>query len=154
MVVPTRNEEDNVGPLLGGSGLYWSEQAEIIVVDDSDDGTPGALAGCARSCQVPGAAAAPIAWRRDGGLSGAVIAGARHARGGWVLVMDADLQHPPETAAALAEHGHAARLDIVVGTQVRGRRIVADGLAGAGRGLVSSWSTRLVKACSRAGSRR
>ena len=54
---------------------------------------------------------------RKGGLSSAVIAGARHARGDWVLVMDADLQHPPETAAVLASTAMRHDCDIVVGTR-------------------------------------
>src|SRR3954471_13405106 len=39
--------------------------------------------------------------QRDGGLSTAVVAGMRLARAPWALVMDADLQHPPEVVPQL-----------------------------------------------------
>ena len=73
-----------------------------------------------------------------------MIAGAQRARGEWVLVMDADLQHPPETAAGLAKVAMRHDVDIVIGTRYAGSAS-STGLAGAGRGLVSAWSTRLAK---------
>ena len=39
--------------------------------------------------------------QRTGGLSGAVIAGFHQAHGTWAVVMDGDLQHPPELVARL-----------------------------------------------------
>src|SRR5690242_20172729 len=145
IVIPTRNEELNVGPLLGQlASACDPADTELVVVDDSDDETPEVLANSAVYCPLdvrmlhrpPGA--------RKGGLSSAVIAGAQHARGAWVLVMDADLQHPPETAAALAQVAVRHDVDIVVGTRYAGGAS-SSGLNGAGRGLVSAWSTRLAK---------
>jgi dolichol-phosphate mannosyltransferase len=145
IVIPTRNEELNVGPLLEQLALAFDPaDTELLVVDDSDDETPEAL--------VESAADSALAVRllhrppgtRKGGLSSAVIAGARHARGAWVLVMDADLQHPPETAAALAKVAMRHDVDIVIGTRYAGGAS-SSGLSGAGRGLVSAWSSRLAK---------
>jgi dolichol-phosphate mannosyltransferase len=145
IVVPTRNEELNLGPLLGQLvSAFDLADTELLVVDDSDDETPEVLAEAAASCPLavrllhrpPGA--------RKGGLSSAVIAGAKHAQGAWVLVMDADLQHPPETAAALAKVAARHDVDIVIGTRYAGGAS-SSGLDGAGRGLVSAWSTRLAK---------
>src|SRR6185312_5693689 len=82
---------------------------------------------------------------RKGGLGGAVIAGARQARGEWVLVMDADLQHPPETAAVLASTAMRHDCDIVVGSRYAGDGSAAGGLSSHGRMFVSSGATRLVK---------
>src|SRR4029077_312942 len=59
--------------------------------------------------------------------------------------MDADLQHPPETAAVLASTAMRHDCDIVVGTRYAGDRSTADGLGSAGRVFVSSGATRLVK---------
>jgi dolichol-phosphate mannosyltransferase len=146
VVVPTRNEEQSVGLLLARLGPAVAPlHAEIIVVDDSDDRTPAALAGHARQCPVRVRLLHRPPGSRKGGLSSAVIAGARHARGDWVLVMDADLQHPPETAAVLAATAMRHDSDIVVGTRYAGGGSRSDGLAGGGRMLVSSSGTRLVK---------
>jgi 4-amino-4-deoxy-L-arabinose transferase-like glycosyltransferase/putative flippase GtrA len=59
--------------------------------------------------------------------------------------MDADLQHPPETAAMLASTAMRHDCDIVVGTRYAGDRSAADGLGSGGRVFVSSSATRLVK---------
>ncbi len=146
VVVPTRNEEPSVPLLLERLGPAVKPLgAEIVFVDDSDDATVDALARVAVSCPVPVRVLhRPLGGRR-GGLGGAVIAGARHARGSWVLVMDADLQHPPESAAALARAAMRHNCDIVVGTRYAGGGSSGDGLGGAPRVLVSAWATRLAK---------
>jgi glycosyltransferase involved in cell wall biosynthesis len=146
VVVPTSNEERNVGELLERLGVAIEPlNAEIIVVDDSDDQTPDVLAYHARTCPVPVRLLHRPPGHRKGGLSSAVIAGARHARGERVLVMDGDLQHPPETAAVLASTAIRHDSDVVVATRYAGGGSSADGLDGNGRMLVSSWATRLVK---------
>jgi dolichol-phosphate mannosyltransferase len=145
IVVPTRNEEGNVGPLLDRLASVLSPgEAEVIVVDDSSDATPQALADCAVYCPLPVSLLHRPAGARHGGLSTAVIAGAREARGDWVLVMDADLQHPPEAAAMLAKTAMRHDANIVVGTRYAGGGSSADGLARP-RARVSNWATRLAK---------
>jgi len=48
VVVPTRNEEANVGPLLGRlSSALAAVDHEILFVDDSDDGTAAAITAAA-----------------------------------------------------------------------------------------------------------
>ena len=146
VVVPLRNEESNVEVLLDRlCPAVEPLHAEIIVVDDSDDRTPDTLALHAGHRAVPVRLLHRRPDSRKGGLSGAVIAGAQHARGDWVLVMDGDLQHPPETAAMLASTAMRHDSDIVVGTRYHGSASAADGLDGNGRALVSSGTTRLVK---------
>jgi hypothetical protein len=55
VVVPTRNEEQNMGALLQRlAPALDGLNAEIIVVDDSDDATCSALAASAKACP-PGA---------------------------------------------------------------------------------------------------
>src|SRR5260370_19956518 len=54
VIVPTRNEEQNVARLLERLGPAVEPLgAEIVFVDDSDDGTPEALAVSAPGCPVP-----------------------------------------------------------------------------------------------------
>ncbi len=146
VVIPTRNEKHNVELLLARLGPAIAPlNAELIVVDDSDDETPDVLAEKAATCPIPIRLLHRPPGSRKDGLSSAVIAGARHARGDWVLVMDADLQHPPETAAVLASTAMRHDSDIVVGTRYARARSAADGLGSTRRELVSSYATRLVK---------
>jgi len=145
VVIPTRNEERNVEPLLDQLGeVFDAARTEIIFVDDSDDRTPELIAVGARACPVHIRLVQRPPSARKGGLGSAVVIGARHARGDWVLVMDADLQHPPETAAMLARTSVRYNCDLVIGTRYAGDAS-ADGLGGGRRMLVSSWSTRLLK---------
>jgi dolichol-phosphate mannosyltransferase len=133
IVVPTRNEAANVALLvsrLGGALRTHPGGWEIIFVDDSDDGTPLAIAALeAEGLPVrlhhrrPG--------RRPGGLGGAVQDGFRRARGGVVVVMDADLQHPPEVVPTLVAPILAGRVDLAVGSRYRG--------GGNARGLEGRW---------------
>src|SRR5947207_6207723 len=146
VILPTRDEKDSIELLLARLGPAVAPLgAELVFVDDSDDGTPEVLAEAAGTCPVPVRLLHRPPGSRKGGLGSAVIAGARHARGEWVLVMDADLQHPPETAAVLASTAMRHDCDIVVGTRYAGDRSTADGLGSAGRVFVSSGATRLVK---------
>jgi dolichol-phosphate mannosyltransferase len=145
VVVPTRNEEENVGPLLAELGpLLTGLGAEILVVDDSDDDTPVVLAREAATCRVPVRLLHREPGRRRGGLSSAVVAGARLAAGEWVLVMDADLQHPPADAARLARTAIWHDADIVIGTRYAGAGS-GEGLDGRGRSMVSTVAGRVSR---------
>ena len=110
VVAPTRNEQAVIGSFIESldealSGVH----AELIVVDDSDDATPHVVAerGSGRALEV--ALIHREQGERDGGLGGAVVAGIAAARAPWVCVMDADLQHPPATIAALREQAMRRR---------------------------------------------
>ena len=146
ILVPTRNEEHNVGPLLAGLDAALADpSAQILIVDDSDDATAAAVAEAAAGRTRPVLLLERPPGRRSGGLSGAVLAGARHARGEWILVMDADLQHPPEAAAGLAAAALRHDSDIVIGTRYAGTGSTGSGLSGPVRSRVSEWATRLAK---------
>lgn len=101
VVVPTRNESQNVGLLHEQlEGALRSIEHEVIVVDDSDDGaTRTALAAVVAN---------DPSWRvierlpaEQTGLGTAAVAGVRAARGESVCIMDGDLQHPPDVIPAL-----------------------------------------------------
>jgi glycosyltransferase involved in cell wall biosynthesis len=145
VIVPTRNERENVPTLLDRLGAAVAPlSAEILLVDDSDDDTPQRVAELAPDCHVPVRLLHREQGSREGGLSGAVVAGARQARGDWILVMDADLQHPPDTAAMLARTAMRHDADIVIGTRYAGTGSV-DGLDGATRLVTASSAMRLAK---------
>jgi dolichol-phosphate mannosyltransferase len=118
VVVPTRNERDNVAPLLRRLEPVRPElNLAVLFVDDSDDGTPQAVneegARCPRSVAVihrPDG-------ERSGGLGGAVRLGLLAAESDLVCVMDADLQHPPELLGALIDELRRSNADLVVASR-------------------------------------
>ncbi len=116
VIVPTLNEAENIDPLLGAIFDHGARSAldlEVLVVDDgSTDGTRERVRAWEGRHRVRLLA-------RDGerGLSGAVLAGAAAAAGDVVVVMDADLSHPPERVAALAHPVLAGECDVAIGSR-------------------------------------
>ena len=111
VVIPTRNEADNIVTLCDGlhqalAGISY----ELCIVDDSDDGTPIVLRRC--QSQYPNQINCLFGTgeARDGGLSTAVVSGLQMARGHWVCVMDADLQHPPEQIPLMLRAAEEAQI--------------------------------------------
>jgi polyisoprenyl-phosphate glycosyltransferase len=96
IIIPVLNEADNLDalvgrltPVLDRLGTRW----EIIFVDDgSTDGTLASLKALnAREPRATG-----ISFSRNFGKEIALAAGLQYARGDAAIMMDADLQHPPE----------------------------------------------------------
>lgn len=104
IVVPAFRECGNLEPLssrvfsaLQSAGFQKGE-VEIIVVDDnSRDGSVEVVEKLARS----GVKISIIVRTTERGLSSAVIHGIEKSNGEYILVMDADLQHPPESVPSL-----------------------------------------------------
>lgn len=143
LVIPTYNERENVGELLAQLGRVLDPaDAEIIFVDDSTDDTPAVIVAAGLDCPVPVTVHHRPAPR--GGLGGAVVEGIKLAQGAWVVVMDADLQHPTTVVADLVAAGERERADLVVATRYAsgGDR---SGLASGYRRVVSGGSTWLAK---------
>ena len=113
IVIPTYNEAGSI-PLLAERlhGALAGREWELIVVDDgSPDGTADIAAALAPRIPVR-------VVRRAGkaGLASAVVAGFDAAGGDVLLVMDADLSHPPEVVPALAD-AIANGADLAVGSR-------------------------------------
>ena len=82
VLVPTRNEASNVAPLverLERALAAVDGGGEVVFVDDSDDDTPEQVRRVAATAKLPVTLLARAPGERDGGLGGAVIAGARCA---------------------------------------------------------------------------
>ncbi|MEP7325710.1 MAG: glycosyltransferase [Gemmatimonadota bacterium] len=91
VVVPCRNEEMNVGPLIGRLDALFGEYLhEIIPVDDgSEDGTAEVIRDLARADPR----IRPVFRDPPNGVGRAIKDGFRAATGQWVLSMDCDFQH-------------------------------------------------------------
>jgi dolichol-phosphate mannosyltransferase len=146
VIVPTRNEAGNVGPLVARLDAALGETAaEILFVDDSDDDTPACVATIASTSHRLIRLLHRARSERAGGLGSAVLTGLRACEGEWAVVMDGDLQHPPEVVPELLATGREAGADIVVASRHIGNGSAA-GLASLARSAVSGSATRLTKA--------
>jgi len=144
VVVPTFNEEPNIRPLVRRIEQALEHRpAEIVFVDDSEDDTADVITAVAAESSLPIrliARSEPV-----GGLSGAVCAGLAAAEHDWCVVMDGDLQHPPEVIPALLAAGEDNDATVVVAS----RHLVggsSDGLGGVLRRMVSGASNTLARA--------
>ncbi|MFJ6982130.1 MULTISPECIES: glycosyltransferase [unclassified Streptomyces] len=144
IVVPTFNEADNVHELLArlSAAIPAGLRAEVVFADDSTDHT------CEVIEEAAGRSALPVVLHHrpvpEGGLGGAVVEGIARASAPWIVVIDADLQHPPELVPELIARGEATGTELVVASRYAsgGDR---SGLDGGYRKLVSSSSTLITK---------
>lgn len=144
VVLPTRNEQQNVGRLLTMLKQSTAQvQTEVIIVDDSDDQTAAVVQQSMTDLAIDGQLIVRPEGQRTDGLSGAVIAGIKQARGTYVCVMDADLQHPPEIIPALVERAEETTADLVLGSRFAPGATI-EGL-GPLRHLLSRGLTALVR---------
>jgi len=106
-----------------------------LFIDDSSDDTPGVLR------ELAGRFPEVRYVHRCGvrGLASAVVAGFEQARGDYLIVMDADLQHPPELIPLMITRLQAA--DVVIPS-----RFISGGSDGGLNWLrkLISWSARTV----------
>jgi dolichol-phosphate mannosyltransferase len=114
IIIPTLNEEENILPLVAEIAECAVSFREILFVDDhSTDAT------CDKIRAVSGTHPIRLI-EQDGagpGLATAIMLGARAARGEILLVMDADLSHPPDRIKDLVAPLFAGTADLVVGSR-------------------------------------
>jgi dolichol-phosphate mannosyltransferase len=147
IIVPTRNESVNVIRLmerlaaaLEPLGCNW----HVLFVDDSEDETPVAVRRLARDGWPAKMIHRPRGFRM-GGLSGAVVSGIVNCEAEILVVMDADLQHPPEVVVDLVAPLLDGRSEISVATRYAGGG-AGGGLDGSFRKVVSRASRVLTRA--------
>lgn len=150
IIVPTFNEAPNVAELVrrlnvavSAADIANTADAEILFVDDSSDDTPAAIVDAASWSGLP----VRMIHREEpvGGLSGAVVEGMRASASDWYVVMDGDLQHPPELVPVLLSTGAGTGADVVVASRHVGGGS-NEGLSGLGRRLVSNGSIAVTRA--------
>jgi len=145
VIVPTRNEAGNIGSLLARLGNALSGvAAEVLVVDDSEDATPEIARRIAARSALPIRVHARPPGQRPGGLGGAVLAGLAETLGPLCVVMDADLQHPPELLGMLLGAAGSGADFVIASRYADGG--AGDGLGGWYRQAVSMLATWFAKA--------
>ncbi|MBZ9597743.1 glycosyltransferase family 2 protein [Streptomyces yangpuensis] len=144
LIIPTFNEAGNVAELLRrlGRAIPGDLPCEVLFVDDSTDDTPAVVEKAAADHPFP----VSVLHREvaEGGLGGAVVEGIRRAGSDWIVVMDADLQHPPHLVPELVGEGERTGADLVVASRYVSGGSRA-GLAGSYRVAVSRAATWLAK---------
>ena len=141
IIVPTYREEANPRPLVGRVGGVMDSDGrtyEILIVDDdSRDGTDETVRQLAERYPVR---LITRTGRRD--LSLAVLEGLQQSRGRLLLVMDADLSHPPEQIPVLLDALEEPPTDFVIGS-----RYVCGGQTEEGWGAfrrLNSWAATVL----------
>lgn len=145
VIVPTYNEKPNVAELVrrvAATQAATQAALEILFVDDSTDGTADEVRQVAQHASIP----VEVLHRDEptAGLSGAVLAGFAAAQGDVCIVMDGDLQHPPELIPQLIARFAEGNTDLVVASRYLDEGD-AEGLAGRMRRAVSTASTLVTK---------
>lgn len=143
IVVPAFREAPNIKPLVERAFAALrtaGRQAELIIVDDdSRDGTEDIVASLGEAYPVQ-----VLVRRGERGLSTAVLAGFKHAKYDRFVVLDADLQHPPEMIPVLLDRLDDGHCDFVIGTRYSDEGRIAEDWP-IWRRLASSVATALAR---------
>lgn len=145
IIVPAYKESGNLDPLtrrvfaaLHDNG-FKKDEAELFIVDDnSRDGSVEVV----EKLQKEGYAVRIHVRVNERGLSSAVIYGIEHTSGEFKLVMDADLQHPPESVPTMLRALEKADVQFVCGTRY-GHGVAIDKNWPAHRRFIS-WGARIL----------
>ena len=116
VVIPVFNEERGLDALLGRLIPALEATGAVFEVIFVDDGSRDATLAKIRAANTADARIKGIALSRNFGKEIAVTAGLRMATGDATVLMDADLQHPPELIPELIA-GWRAGHDIVYGAR-------------------------------------
>lgn len=133
VVVPTRNEAGNIEEFVKRATLAMQDRDvrwEVVFADDSDDDTPAVIEDLAQTGKPLRCVHRPPDQRRES-IGGAVKAAVAEIDADFVVVIDADLQHPPEILPALIGPLWFNSADFVIGTRY--------GPGGSAEGLGSTW---------------
>ncbi|SOC19258.1 glycosyl transferase family 2 [Rhodobacter sp. JA431] len=140
IVIPARNEAENIATLLDGiDAALAGQDYEVIVVDDaSDDGMEGILK--ARMAQAPQLRV--LRNIRAGGQSAAVHSGVQVAKGAICATLDGDGQNPPEELPKLIAPLQALgseKIGLVAGQRVGRQDTLSKKLASRFANALRSW---------------
>lgn len=128
LVVPVFNE----GSMIYESALHILRAAqgegyelELVAVDDGSKDASAAELGRARQQD---ARIRPFSFTRNFGKEAAILAGLAQAKGDAVVVLDCDLQHPPELIPRMVEFWRKGLYVVEAVKQDRGDEAIQDGM--------------------------
>jgi len=115
LIIPTLNEAANLTPLAERiDAAMRGRRYEVLIIDDnSRDNTSAVCQQLSRRFPLR----LIVRLQPKDGLSGAVLHGMAQARGAIVVVMDADLQHPPEKLSEIVFPLERGEADFVIGSR-------------------------------------
>ncbi|MFI9626623.1 glycosyltransferase [Streptomyces sp. NPDC052042] len=144
IVIPTFNEAANIPELLSriSAAVPPGEETSVLFVDDSTDDTLEVIEK--EAARIPLKVEVHHRDAPVGGLGGAVMEGIARSGSRWIVVMDADLQHPPALLSELISRGEETSAQLVVASRYTGEGS-RSGLGSRYRVLVSGASTSLAK---------
>ncbi|MBU3101533.1 MULTISPECIES: glycosyltransferase family 2 protein [Clostridium] len=113
VVIPVWNEAQHLQQTLKTiAGFIWqsTKSFELIIVDDgsTDETWAELMVVCSEIPQVEG-----IRLSRNFGKERALCAGLEHAQGQAVIIMDGDLQHPPELIPQMIDYWRSNTAKII-----------------------------------------
>jgi glycosyltransferase involved in cell wall biosynthesis len=111
-IVPAYNEGEMVGRVVREIDRHAPDFDVVVVDDGSTDATPQILAEIARADER----VKVVTLSRNFGHQTAITAGLDHAAGDVVVMIDSDLQDPPELITTMVEHWRAGS-DVVYATR-------------------------------------
>lgn len=120
VIVPARNEEVSLGACLESLVAQTGVSCEIIVADDGSTDRTCEIAQSFAGVRVVDPGPLPPGWS---GKNNALVAGAKEARGEWLLFTDADTVHRPGSLARSLDEARqqkAALLSYSPEQEVRG----------------------------------
>ncbi|XP_037959514.1 dolichol-phosphate mannosyltransferase subunit 1 [Teleopsis dalmanni] len=122
ILLPTYNEKDNLPIIIWLITKYMSESGfdyEVLIIDDgSPDGTLDVAKDLQKIYGDDKIVLLPRAKKL--GLGTAYIHGIKHAKGHYVIIMDADLSHHPKFIPEFIKLQRTKDYDIVSGTRYLG----------------------------------
>jgi glycosyltransferase involved in cell wall biosynthesis len=113
VIVPARNEEQNLEPVVRSLSKQESVREIIVVDDQSEDGTPTILERLRE--EIPALRAVRIDSLPQGwiGKNYALHIGAKGGSGEWLLFTDADTRHQPGSLAEMLERAQKENADLL-----------------------------------------
>lgn len=122
IIVPCYNEQDNIPLLSAGLRKVFAENAQyrwhVVMIDDGS--TDGTLAAMRREA-AEDARFGYVSLSRNFGKENAMLAGFDRAHGQCAVIMDADMQHPPQLIPQMVELWEQGFDDVYAKRAARGR---------------------------------
>ncbi len=122
VILPTRNEQANIAEVLRRIDAL-DVCDEVVIVDDSDDDTAEVAKAAADDLRLEVLVRHRRGAERHGGLGSAIVDGMHRTEAERIVVMDADLQHPPERIPDLL--ASLASTDLAIASRFNWDNVVA-----------------------------